>query len=226
MNSTFLIKSFTLLLICIANFCIAEPSKEHEQWWTRNEDKFDVFNGWLGTGDAASRVVSREHIKTLGYTKVLDVPCGTCTEYFAYKANHIAIEYTGLDITRYLVARAQAMGINAVEGSIENIPFNDSSFELVYARHILEHLDYYHLALNECIRVAEKEVLVVFFIPPGEGEGDKISYANVDGAGLYHNRYNKEALVNFVNQNLKVDHLEWENIGELGTEVILHIYLK
>lgn len=226
MKNTFILKCVTLVLVCSANFCFGEPVKEHEQWWTQNEDKFDTFDGWLGTCDATSRVLSRQHINKLGYVKILDVPCGTCTEYFGYQQNNMAIDYTGLDITHYLVSRAQSMGINAVEGSIENIPFTDSTFELVYARHILEHLDYYQIALSECIRVAEKEVLVVFFIPPGEDKNDKISYAIVDDSGLYHNRYNKETLIEFISQNPKVDHIEWENVDESNNEIILHIYLK
>jgi ubiquinone/menaquinone biosynthesis C-methylase UbiE len=226
MKNIFSPKFVTLLLVCIASFCFGKPLKEHEQWWTLNEDKFETFDGWLGDFDACSRVQARKHINLLGYRNVLDVPCGTCTEYFGYQKDNMAVAYTGLDITHYLVERAQQMGVTAVEGSIEKIPFQDSSFELVYARHILEHLDYYELAVSECIRVAEKEALVVFFIPPVENEADTISYAIIDDAGLYHNIYNKEKLVGFISQNPKVDRLEWENIDATEKEIILHIYLR
>ena len=87
------------------------------------------------------------------------------------------ISYTGLDITAFLVHKAQKMGINAREGSIEKLPFDNSSFQLVYVRHLLELLDYYERALTEAIRVAEKEVMVIFFIPPQLDQPDRINSA-------------------------------------------------
>lgn len=221
-----LFRFIAINFIFSAFYCYSAPQKPHEEWWTFNPDKFDMFNGWLGDYNARSRALSREHIIQQGYATVLDVPCGTCTEYFGYQKTNMAVDYTGLDITAYLVARAQSFGIKAHEGSIENIPFIDSSFDLVYIRHLLEHLDYYQKALSEAIRVAEKEVLVVFFIPPTSGRGDIISPAEVDGALLFHNNYNREALIWFINQNPKVKHLEWQAVDGPTTEEILHVYLK
>lgn len=218
-------RAFATYLLFSTCFCHSEPQKPHEQWWTENSDKFDTFNGWLGDYDARSRALSREHITLLGYTNVLDVPCGTCIEYFGYQHTNMAIDYTGLDITAYLVARAQSFGIKAYEGSIENMPFTDSSFHLVYIRHLLEHLDYYRIALAESVRVAEKEVLVVFFIPPSTAP-DIISLAEFDGSLLYHNRYNRDALISYIQGLPKVDRIEWEAVDGPTTEEILHIYLK
>ena len=214
----------TLLFILTASVSFAEPTKPHEQWWTQNENLFETFDGWLGTCNAKSRMLAREHVKNKEYTQLLDVPCGTCIEYFGYVQDDIKIDYTGLDITKYLVNRAKSMGINAVEGSIENLPFEDSSFELVYIRHLLEHLDDYKLALSEAIRVAQKEVLVVFFIHPSLTNPDNISPAIINNALLYHNRYNRANLSSYVYEHAKVNRIEWENVDE--KEIIMHVYLN
>lgn len=223
-----MIKYFLFYIAAIGafgmNHCEANPQKPHELWWSVNEDKFDMFDGWLGDAFAKSRAVSREHVRKLGYRTMLDAPCGTCTEYFGYVSSKIPIEYTGLDITAYLVARAAELGIHAVEGSIEQIPFPDSSFDLVYIRHLLEHLDYYHQALLESIRAAKKEVLVIFFIPP-TSDPDNIFLSETDGAWLYHNHYNREKLEDFILDQPSVERIEWQNIPGTEKEIILHIYL-
>lgn len=229
MNNSLIFSIITTCMIVLSTGqCHAEPQKEHEKWWTENTPKmFDTFDGWLGDTNSTSRVLAREHIKKMDYKTILDVPCGTCTEYLGYKQEEMPIAYTGLDITAYLVNRAKKMGINAVEGSIEKIPFKDSSFEIVYSRHILEHLDYYELALNEAIRVAKNEVLVVFFINPSTTAPDSISRAPYNGAILYHNRYNRDKLNAFVTKNPKVKSTKWEDIGGIANdESFLHIYLK
>jgi ubiquinone/menaquinone biosynthesis C-methylase UbiE len=198
--------------------------KPHEQWWEKNlEHKLDHFTIWLGDVNADSRVKMKQYIKNKGYKSLLDIPCGLCTEYFSYLKDGIKIDYYGVDITENLVKRAESQHINVKQGSIENIPFADSSVEICYARHILEHLDYYKLAVNELIRVAAKEVSIIFFMKPTENK-DIIDQAMVDGALLYHNHYNKTKLEDFIKANNKVDSFYWQDLN--NNENVIHIYLK
>ena len=112
------------------------------------------------------RVKAINHIRQKGYTSVLDLGCGLCIDYMGYVKNGVAIKYQGLEVSQLLVDRAQGMGFPVKQGSIENIPFADSTFDVCYARHILEHLEHYKLAISEMVRVARREVLIVFFIRP------------------------------------------------------------
>ncbi len=128
-----------------------------------------------------------------------------------------------MDITPKLVDSAQAQGINVQCGSIEQIPMYDASVDVCYARHILEHLDYYHNALPELVRVAKKEVVIVFFIKPGN-KPDTIDCSDCNGFLLYHNYYNQEKLENYITSLNSVDTIQWEDV--LLDETILHIYLK
>lgn len=201
-----------------------EPTLQaHEQWWEKNLTyKMGEFDGWLGDEDAHSRCVMHEYIKARGYASLLDVPCGLCTEFFGHAKHGVSLEYYGLDITPRLVTRAWELGLRVRQGSIEAMPYSDNFVDVCYARHILEHLDYYERALDELIRVAKKEVLVVFFIKPTD-EPDRIDPAMIDGALLYHNTYNRTKLIDYVRRNPKVVSFAWQTIND--KEEALHIYV-
>jgi ubiquinone/menaquinone biosynthesis C-methylase UbiE len=196
----------------------------HEKWWqTHVAEKLNHFADWLGDVDAISRKTVRAYVHEKKYTSVLDAACGLCTEFFGYKKDAIAIDYKGIDITPFLVDRARSLGIDVKHASIENIPYPDASFDVCYGRHILEHLEYYHKALNELIRVADKEVIIIFFLKPLDSLPDKICVEPVDGILLHHNWYNKQRLEQFVMANAKVKYMQWQHVD--AQEVILHIYI-
>ena len=231
--------NFTLLvsrLLCLSTISLAAISipltadeqpyqpTTYEAWWDyclENTVSMNKFATWLGDVDALSRCSMRKHIYSKKYESILDVPCGLCIDFFGLEKDNIKIKYFGLDTSQKLTTRAHGLGINVVQGSIENIPYESSKFDVAYSRHILEHLPYYEAAINELIRVAKKEVLVVFFIRPTFD--DIINYEKVDGHMIYHNHYDRQKLQNFVTSNKKVRSIAWEPITQ--QEEILHIYL-
>lgn len=199
--------------------------KSHEIWWEKNletEVSLETFHLWLGDINAPSREKMREHIKKMHYTSIVDIPCGLCLDYWGLKYEGTKIHYLGVDITPRLVALATNNNIPIVEASIESLPLDDCSFDMSYARHILEHLDSYESSIRELVRVAKKEVFITFFIKPTE-EPTKINLAMINDSPLYHNSYNKMEIERYVFSLDKVSHIEWE---ELEKEMILHIYLK
>lgn len=210
--------------IFFASFGFMVQPKVHEQWWRNHyATHADRFTSWFGNVDAVARLSARAHIKKQGYRTVLDIPCGMCAEYSGYKKEGHEIDYIGMDITEQFVDRARGLGIQAVQASIEKIPCNDSVVDVSYAHNILEHLPGYEAALYELIRVARQEVIVVFFMAPRAGE----TYINpqlIEGDLLYHNRYDKDQLEQYIIQNSKVEWFDWEQINE--NECILHIYLR
>ncbi len=182
-----------------------------------------MFAKWLGDKDAQSRVVVRNYVKQKGYRSLLDIPSGLSIDYHSLKQDNTNIQYFGIDITDSLVKKARDKGINVQQGSIEKIPMEDASVDICYARHILEHLSYYEKALKELVRVAKKEVLVVFFIKPTKKD-DVIDLAWVSFNQCYHNYYNQKRLEDYVTSLEGVDHFTWENVNK--DENILHIYLN
>jgi len=85
---------------------------------------------------------------------------------------------------------------------------------------VLEHLPTYKDALNEMIRVASKYVVHIFFIKPTDSE--KIVYDEPNN--LYHNRYVKEEIEDFISSNETVESFEWVDIDE--KEVALTLKIK
>lgn len=200
-------------------------SKPYELWWENSlgsQVSMQAFSSWLGDINAPSRVAVRKHLKAKKYSSMLDIPSGMCTDFFGFKHDNIEIDYYGIDITPKLVDYARKLDINVVLGSIENIPMHDSFVDVCYARHILEHLDYYHKAIAEMIRVAKKEVIIVFFIKPSN-RSDYINNYEKNGYELYENHYNQQKIEQYVTSYAQVDYIEWEQVK--WREKILHIYL-
>lgn len=200
----------------------------YEEWWQKalgNTVSLQQFAEWLGNEQSLSRVIVRTYLKNKKYESILDVPCGLCIDYFGLMIDKIPIRYTGLDVTPQLVKNSQERGIPAMEGSIEDIPFKNSYFDIGYARHILEHLPSYEKAVDELIRVSIKEVLVVFFVKPSaEIEKDDTHLNICDGYPAYHNCYARKKLEDYILANPKVYSIEWREVNE--KEEILHIYLN
>ncbi len=220
---------FIMLLLSVNNAYSKSVKNEvdlkpYEQWWEKRLDTwYDHFERWLGDYDAPSRIAIRSYLKKANYTSLLEVACGLCTDYFGFLKDEIAISYKGIDITPKLVQRARELGVPVEQGSIERIPFEDSSFDICYGRHILEHLKYYSPAIEEMIRVARKEVAITFFMAPGD-KPDYICLEPVNDVLLHHNRYNRQKMQTQIENNAKVDHVVWQSIND--EEVMLHVYLK
>lgn len=182
-------------------------------WWDENYKRSD-FRSWLTNAGSFSRSVVCDIVRNYG--SVLDCACGTCLDYFEYKNKQIPVKYRGIDSCLGLVEEARSFGIECDHGNIEQLPYEDKSFDVVTARHILEHLDYYEQAIREMCRVAKYEVVIVFFLPPQEEEvleKDK----NLKGA-VNVNKYGKSKLEAFAGQ---FGQLEWHSVG---AEVILRIH--
>lgn len=181
-------------------------------WWDNNYKRED-FRGWLSSKGSFSRSIIVDLVKE--YISVLDCACGTCLDYWEYKKKNIPVKYKGVDSCLGLVEEARDKGIDCDTGSIEDLPYEDKSFDVVTARHILEHLDYYEKAISEMCRVARYEVLIVFFLPPQEYEVlEKDINLNNE---VNVNKYAKDKLEKYAAQFGKV---EWISAGN---EVILKI---
>jgi ubiquinone/menaquinone biosynthesis C-methylase UbiE len=215
----------TLIAFLLLGFFLLNSLQPYEKWWQQsigslNDHLFYIMQHI----NAKTRVVVRNYIQKKNYTTILDAGCGKGQEWQGFLQDKIPIYYQGVEVIPELVAAGQKQKINIVEGSIEQIPFEDQSFDLAYTRHVLEHLPTYQKALNELIRVARYEALIVFFIKPHQKNEDIINSVKINGISLYHNHYSKRKLQNFILSNSRVDHVVWHS--PTYDEEILHIYLK
>ena len=95
--------------------------------------------------------------------KILDVGCGEGRHIFgslqAFKKAY-CIGYDqhipSLNICKEGLEFFEELNTGAsifMQGSVYKLPFEDDSFDLIFCSEVLEHLDDYHLALNEIYRV-------------------------------------------------------------------------
>lgn len=89
--------------------------------------------------------------------KVADIGCGN-----GFLANEVYQKYKcevyGIDI---LPPEENSNGIKYLKGTIENIPFNDNSFDTVLCTHTLEHIPNIQKAVEEIRRIANKRIILV-----------------------------------------------------------------
>ena len=214
--------------------------ENYENWWSKNifsENSSYIHDGkehttpsveefskqWMGTVDSIDRKEVRGYITK--YNSVLDVGCGGAPEYYGLK-DISNIKYTGLDITPELVQLNKNNNIECHVGSANDIKFKDSSFEVVHSRHVIEHMSNFQKPISEFIRVAEKLVLVVFFIGPFLKFKSEINLDNKGTDGeIYHNRYSRFEIRNFLNKIEKVNSYEYVKLGGIST-YLLKIKLK
>jgi ubiquinone/menaquinone biosynthesis C-methylase UbiE len=142
---------------------MSEIITKQNEWWEKNiRERYNEFVSWLGDPLATTRLFMKEFCLNNGVKSLLDTACGPCIDYEVLRDTNI--HYSGIDSTSVLVEMALLRGINVKQANIEALPFEDNSFDIVYGRHILEHLEYYEKAITEAIRVTNHYVMYTFFL--------------------------------------------------------------
>lgn len=192
-----------------------------QTWWDNNLSlRMEEFSSWIGGSNSTSKIYLREHIKNNKYLSIIDLGCGTATEFFAYKKEAPHIKYTGIDSSVILYTINTNKGVPMVLSPAEETGLPDNNVDCVFSRHVLEHQPDFKPVLAEMIRLGSKEAIHIFFIPPKD-DPTHIGYDEKEN--LYHNRYNKQEINNFLKTNPKVDSIEWKTLTT--NEVVLHIKL-
>jgi ubiquinone/menaquinone biosynthesis C-methylase UbiE len=111
------------------------------------------------------RAKYRELLKELGVPNMLEVGCGPGVDYLGAVKTNPDIRYTGVDLTKQMIEHCQQHypGGTFMQASIFQLPFANDSFELVYCKDVLNHLDDWKSGFAELLRVSGKYVLVNFF---------------------------------------------------------------
>lgn len=196
-------------------------------WWDAFSQAggFEDLETWLGGVDAASRLRVRERVAECNYQSVLDCGAGLGLDAIGFANLSHECVYTGIEpseemrkAARENIDRYDRDIFNIKPGKIDEIPFGDSEFELVYCRHVYEHLPRIDQAVKEMVRVAKLEVIVVFFMRPG-----KEDYLTRERDGLWQNWWSKQRVEDLFSAQEKVEVFFWET---LGTECLFHAYLK
>lgn len=99
--------------------------------------------------------------ETFAGRKVLELGCGA--GYDAYTFIRAGADYTGIDLTPENPERVRVhlahygMDPNVLEGDVEQLPFADASFDVVYSNGVLHHTPSPERAFSEAFRVLRRE---------------------------------------------------------------------
>jgi SAM-dependent methyltransferase len=95
--------------------------------------------------------------------RVLDAGCGTGRNLVEFGSLGPA---SGVEPEAAAVAACRARGLEDVrQGTLEELPFADASFDLLLATDVLEHVDDDRAALRELRRVAAADALLLVTVP-------------------------------------------------------------
>jgi SAM-dependent methyltransferase len=107
----------------------------------------------------------------LGAKKVLEVGCNVGNNLRAFPST---FDITGIDLNEYALnkARKNLPTFNFKKGSILEIPFDDSTLDLVFTRGVLIHIRAENMkkAMSELFRVSKRWIFNVEYFGEGEKE--------------------------------------------------------
>jgi ubiquinone/menaquinone biosynthesis C-methylase UbiE len=108
--------------------------------------------------------------------RFLDVGSGTGNMYLTMKQSGMEFEYVGVDKTLKMVefARKRFPEAKFVQGDIHSLPFPDRSWQILYVRHVLDHLPGYEGALSELARVCSDCLIICLLKPLADKQEIKV----------------------------------------------------
>jgi len=118
----------------------------------------DIYAQPKDDGHTAFAIQALNSLLPTEISNVLDVGCGQgfLSPIFAERGIHWTGVTLGPDATV-----CQAAGLNVEKADVSFLPFENESFDLVFARHILEHSPFPILTLMEWRRVSRNWLLLV-----------------------------------------------------------------
>lgn len=145
------------------------------------------------------------------------------------------IKYCGLDVIPKNVEWCQQQFIPydfAVNKTIHKIDQPDKSWDVVYSRHVVDHMESFEGSMDEHCRVAKQLVIAVFWVPMCEGE-HQIKHIT-DAPGTDHEKFYKDEYTNQYSRSKVMEYLNqkqaegWELVEfteEVGVEVKGHDWI-
>ena len=127
-----------------------------------NKTYYDDFAGWYererhGGYHALIDQLQVELVQERCAGKeVLEVGCGT--GMILREIDPVAERAVGIDISAGMLEQAKARGLEVLEGSATDLPFEDNSFDVVYSFKVLAHVEEIERALSEVYDPREGEV--------------------------------------------------------------------
>ena len=143
-----------------------------------------------------------QKLKDKPYESMLELGIGSGILLDNLLKENITINYTGIDAsTSFIkVTKKKHPNANIILHDFDNtLPFDNEQFDIVYARHVLEHVKHYKYIVAEMARVCKKEMIIILFRPLIKE--DKINL--VEHKGTYYNSYSRDGFLVLCNKLFK-----------------------
>jgi SAM-dependent methyltransferase len=127
---------------------------ERQHWWFVAREK--IITNYI-------KKLINKNIISQGDLKILNVGCGPgrSSQYLSNFGEVTSVEYDK-DCCEFASERT---GLQIINGSITELPFQKDSFDLVCAFDVIEHVEDDSLAVSELKRVAKKGAVVLITVP-------------------------------------------------------------
>lgn len=176
--------------------------KPEQYWIGRGSDVIAdlTLDQLLSSRQAVTYKTISEWVQKRNVTQILDLGCNTGAVGRVLYATGYSGQYHGVDSNLHAIERAKQnfaeMHTNtSVEvANIRELPYADGSFECVTMKDVLEHMEDFRPCLASAARVASQCLILANFIcweqlPP---------LTVKEEGGFYHNRYNRRAVLDFL----------------------------
>jgi len=163
-----------------------------ERKWRINHKSHGVIIDWL------SKFFGKESFS------LLDCGVMSAVTYRKIKESKLCVNYTGADVAPQIIddCRERFPDVDWCVSDVQNLQFDDSSYDVVLIRHVLEHLPYYEKAIQQAKRVSRKYVILCLFHILEDQ--DKIQN-KIKSSGIYHfNVYGRGEFLDFLNREFSV----------------------
>lgn len=147
--------------------------------------------------------------------KLMDVGCGN-----GYLLKQIKNKYPGINLTGYDIKNTDdSVEYKYIKGNIEQLPFEDKSFDVVTCSHVIEHIVDFEKAIAELKRVTRKRLIIV--VPC-----QRYYYYTLDEhVNFYPFKEKLTSIINIKNHSCEKVHGDWVYIGNVeqqGNENMLN----
>lgn len=163
----------------------------------------------------------------------LDYGAGSGTTYEALQKAGIKLEYMGLDVIPKNAEWCNEhfkTDVFKFNPTLHKIDAEDKSFDVVYSRHVVDHMESFEKAMDEHCRVSKDLVIVVLWVPfstqdeheiknivDHRGQPNEILYPNE-----YTNQYSESKVMEWIHNKIHEGWKFLELTKEVGAEVSGH----
>ncbi len=195
-------------------------------WFNTPDSETLCRAGGNGPNHPSQLYAIKKYVKRL--SSFLDYGCGSGTTYEAlvYDKDAPVVQYRGTDIIPKNIEYCKKTFPNGrfmQNTDIHKISFPSRSFDVVYSRHVVDHMDSFERALDEHKRVSRDLVIVVLWVPLGASDEHEIKNI-VDQGKVYEdeytNSYSKKKVMEYLESDPKWKLIEITE--DVGSEVKGH----